>query len=234
MWLGLRWLGRHPGFMVLGALPPLIVGGVFLTLIVICVIHAPALVAWLTPFADTWDTWLVTSFRVLLGAVIVGGAIVLAVLSFSALSLALGTPVYDAIAAAVDKEYGVAGDVEPTSAWQSVLNAFRLLLLAVPIAIGVFLVSLIPIVGSVLGAILGGVAGGRALAMDLTATTMDARGASVSERRALLRRARWQSMGFGVTAYLLFLVPIIAVVAMPSATAGGALLARHLRGERIA
>lgn len=231
LWHGLRWLARHPGLMVLGAVPPLVVGALFLTLIGFLLFQTPELVAWLTPFADGWAAWLTSALRVLLGAVIVGGAVVLAVLSFSAISLAIGTPVYDAIAAAVDREYGLPDEVHPTSMWQSLTNTLKLLLIAMPIAVGVFLVSLIPFVGSILGAVLGAVAGGRALAMDLTATSMDARGLTVAERRAVLRGARWTTMGFGVCAYVLFLVPVIAVIAMPSATAGGALLTRHLRGE---
>jgi CysZ protein len=38
-------------------------------------------------------------------------------------------------------------------------------------------------------------------------------------------------LGFGVTCYLLFLIPLAAVVAMPSAVAGATLLARRLVGE---
>ena len=92
IWRGLRWLVRRPGLTVLGAVPPLIVGTVFLALMIVLLFNLTSLVEWMTPFADTWDSWLVTSFRVLVAAMLLAGATVLFVLTFSALSLAIGAP----------------------------------------------------------------------------------------------------------------------------------------------
>ncbi|MGO3226313.1 MAG: EI24 domain-containing protein, partial [Agrococcus casei] len=176
-------------------------------------------------------------FRVLVAAMLVAGATVLFVLSFSALSLAIGAPVYDAISAAVDKELGVAEPAVERSALASfgkaIADAVRLLLIALPISLAVFLISLIPFVGGVLGAVFGALAGGRALALELTATPMDARDETVGTRRRLLAGSRAKTMGFGVAAYLLFLIPLVAVIAMPAASAGATLLTRELRGEPI-
>ncbi len=47
------------------------------------------------------------------------------------------------------------------------------------------------------------------------------------ERFALLRRNKAVALGFGVVVFLLFLVPLVAVVAMPAAVVGGALLVRQ-------
>ena len=237
IWRGLRWLARRPGLTVLGAVPPLIVGAVFLTLMIVLLFNLTGLVEWLTPFADSWDTWLVTSLRVLGAAMLLAGATVLFVLTFSALSLAIGAPVYDAISAAVDRDLGGVTPVEQStmaSLGKAIGDAVKLLLIALPISLAVFLISLIPFVGGVLGAIFGAFAGGRALALELTGTPMDARGLTLSARRKLLAESRAKTMGFGVGAYLLFVIPLVAVIAMPAASAGATLLSRELRQESIA
>ncbi|MGO1496049.1 EI24 domain-containing protein [Agrococcus casei] len=237
MWRGLRWLVRHPGLTALGAVPPLVVGAVFLGLMIALLFNLNSLVEWMTPFVSGWDDWLITAFRVLVAAMLVAGATVLFVLTFSALSLAIGAPVYDAISAAVDKELGVAEPAAEQSVMASIGktigDAVKLLLIALPISLAVFLISLVPFVGGVLGAVFGAFAGGRALALELMATPMDARDVTLGIRRKLLADSRAKTMGFGVGAYLLFLIPLVAVIAMPAASAGATLLTRELRGEPI-
>ena len=49
-------------------------------------------VDWLTPFADGWARGLATAIRVLVGAALVSGAVLLMVISFTTLTLALGSP----------------------------------------------------------------------------------------------------------------------------------------------
>lgn len=235
LWRGLRWLGGRPGLLVLGAVPPLIVGAVFLTLMIVLLFNVQSLVLWLTPFVEGGPEWLATSLRLLLGVTIVAGAAVLMVLMFAGVSLAVGAPIYDRIAAAVDAELGIRPDLagHENSVWASIGNALKLLIIAIPISLGVFLVSLIPFVGSVLGAVLGAFAGGRALALEMTAGAMDARGVSAADHRKLVGGQRAKTMGFGVATYLLLLVPVIAIVAMPVATVAGVLMARDLHGEPV-
>ncbi|HET8867960.1 MAG TPA: EI24 domain-containing protein, partial [Agrococcus sp.] len=72
---------------------------------------------------------------------------------------------------------------------------------------------------------------GRALARELTGIAGDARGMSLADRRALLRSKPWRTLGFGIVAYLLLLVPGLAVIATPVAIVGATLLVRDLRGE---
>ena len=46
------------------------------------------------------------------------------------------------------------------------------------------------------------------------------------ERRRMLGARRTTTLGFGVVAYLLFLIPFGAVLVMPAAVAGATMLAR--------
>jgi CysZ protein len=47
----------------------------------------------------------------------------------------------------------------------------------------------------------------------------------------MLRAHRSRSLGFGVLTYLLFLIPGAAVIVMPAAVAGAALLSRNVLAE---
>ena len=110
-------------------------------------------------------------------------------------------------------------------------DAVVLIGMAIGTALVVFLVGLLPLVGTVLGLAVGAVLGGRALARELTGIAGDARGMSLADRRALLRSKPWRTLGFGIVAYLLLLVPGLAVIATPVAIVGATLLVRDLRGE---
>lgn len=234
---GFRFWAMHPGLAALGAVPPLIVGALVLALMILLVINLPELVVWATPFAQDWDAIWQNVIRVTLGALVAVGTGVFFVLIFSAVSLAVGSPVYERISKAVDDELGMRAPRIELSFWPSlgkaITDALLLLLVAIPLALAVFAIGLVPGIGGFLGFLLGTVVGGRALAIDLTGTSMDARGLSLGQRRKRLR-ANWpRTMGFGIACYLLFLIPAIAVFAMPAATAGATLLTRSLFDETL-
>lgn len=234
---GFGFWSKRPGLAALGAVPPLIVGVLMLVLLAAVISQLPAFVTWATPFAETWAPVWRNIVRFSLGALIVVGSGVLFVLTFSAISLAVGSPVYDRISKAVDDELGMPGPRHELSFWRGVsktiTDALLILIVAIPLAIAVFAVGLLPVVGSFLGLVLGAIVGGRALAIDLTGTPMDARGFTLGQRRKKLRASWPRTMGFGVACYLLFLIPGVAVLAMPAATAGATLLTRSLFEERL-
>lgn len=226
---------RSPGLMAVGAVPALIVGAIMLTLIIVVSLQVGGWAAALTPFADGWAPFWSDTLRLALALGILVGAVVLCVLTFAAITLAVGEPFYERISRSVEQRLGgIAAPVELgfwVSLRRGVRDALVLIAMAIGTAIAVFLVGLIPLVGSVLGIVVGGVLGGTALARELTGIPGDARGMTLAERRALLRTHRWRSLGFGIVAYLLLLIPGVAVIAMPVAIVGATLLLRDLRGE---
>lgn len=234
---GFRFWGTRPRLALLGAVPPLIVGAVMLALMVVLALTVGDLAVWATPFADDWDDWLRGLVRFAVSLVVLVGAGALCVLMFAGLTLAVGAAVYERISQAVDDELGMAAPRVELPFWEglgkSVRDALLLAALAVPLGLAVFLVGFVPVIGSLLGVCLGAVVGGRALALELTASPLAARGWTLAQRRAALRARRAESLGFGIACYLLFLVPLVAVFAMPAATAGGTLFARSLAGESI-
>jgi CysZ protein len=226
---------RSPRAMLLGAIPPLIVGLVFVGLLVLVVTRVGDVVTALTPFADGWsDAW-ASSVRLAISVAAVGALVALGVVVFAAVTLLVGDPFYERIWRGVENELGGVPDERETGFWSGLGRSLRdsAALIATSVGIGIVLVLLgvIPIVGQVIGLVAGALVGGRALALELTGFAGDARGMALRDRRRLLGERRAVSLGFGIAVYLAFLVPGGAVIATPAATAGATLLLRTLRGE---
>ena len=240
---GLGLLGRAASFLLrrprlfwLGALPPLVTSVLFVVLLVVLVDHLPGLSSALTPFAEGWSAGLALTARVVVGALLVGGTVLLMVLVFSTLTLALGFPVYDAISEAVDKAFPGAPPAleEPlrTGVVRAVRQSVGLVLVSALGAAVFFGVGFVPVVGQVVAAVGGALFGGWMLVTELVGNPLERRGVlTLRGRRTTLARRRWRSLGLGVPSFLLLSVPFVAVVVFPVATAAGTLLARQLFDE---
>jgi len=234
---GVGYLGRgfgmwitSPKLMLLGALPAVAVGAVYLVGIVLLLVNLDTLVTWATPFADDWAEPVVLTTRVAAALVFVLVAALFVVYTFTAVTLVVGDPFYERIWRAVETNLGNPPTGPERGFWRSLGRAVGdgLRLLAPAVGVGLLLLAsgFIPLVGPLMVAVLGAVLGGWLLAVELTGFAFDARGFTVRERRRALRVRRGVAVGFGAAAYLLFLVPFVAVVAMPSAVAGAAMLSR--------
>jgi CysZ protein len=91
--------------------------------------------------------------------------------------------------------------------------------------------GLVPVLGQTVVPVLQAVAGGFFLAVELLAIPLERRGLHLAGRLRFVWRHRAQTLGFGITAFLLFLVPLMNVLAMPGAVVGATLLVRRLGGE---
>jgi len=230
------WI-TSPRLMFLGAVPALIVGAVYVVGIVFLILNIDPIVMWATPFADTWSDPLQTLTRIAATLALIAVAVVVLAYSYAAVTLLVGDPFYEKIWRAVEVRLGDAPADTEVPFWRSVGRALgdavRLLLPAILVGITVFVCGFIPVIGSVLALTLGAIFGGWLLTVEMTGFAFDARGFTLGQRRRTLGRLRARTMGFGIVTYLLFLVPIAAVVVMPSAVAGAALLSRDAlaRGE---
>jgi CysZ protein len=221
-----------PGLMALGALPALLVGIVVVAAIVLLAINLPAVSEWVTPFADRWDEVWQSAIRFAAGLAVLILAILLAVSTFTAITLAVGDPFYERIWMAVERRLGGFEEGDGPGFWVSIRRgigtATRLLVMSAVLGVTVFLVGLIPVVGAPIAFTIGAFAGGWLVATELLGRPFDARGLTPAEQRALRRGGRGRVLGFGVAVYLVFLIPFAAVLATPAAVAGSALLARRL------
>lgn len=228
---GFRVWGTAPRIMLLGIIPALIVGAVFVALIVVFGTNLERIAGWITPFAEGWDEPFRVGIRFLAGFGLLAVALVVLVYTFTAVTLAVGDPFYESIWRHVEARDGTVPDAGVKGFWRSfgrgLGDALRLVIPALLIGIGIFAVGFIPIVGQLLGPVLGATVGGWFLTLELTGRAFDARGATFAQRRQALGAQRATTLGFGVATYLLFLIPLGAVVTMPAAVAGATMLARR-------
>jgi len=221
--------------MLLGVLPALVVFVALLFLLLALAQFAPTVATWLTPFPGTWGQETRTLLRAALVVALVVGGVALSLVLYTALTLALGAPIYDRISRAVEDAHGgIAAEVRRRvlpQVVEAIANALRVIVTAAGLGLAVAVIGLVPVVGTVAAAVIAAVGAGRIIAGELIATPCDARGLTVGERRLLLRRHRSRALGFGLSCYLVFLIPGGAVLLTPAAVAGATLLARDLLGE---
>jgi CysZ protein len=109
----------------------------------------------------------------------------------------------------------------------------RILIPTILIAIALFVIGFVPVVGQILVPVLGAFFGGWFLTLELTGLAFEGRGMTLKDRRIALRSRRARTLGFGVASYVSFLIPLGAVIMMPAAVAGATLLARSALGEDV-
>jgi CysZ protein len=218
--------------MALGLIPAAIVGILFLTGIVALAYFLPGITVAITPFADGWPGLWATVLRATIGTAVVGAALVLVAVSFTALTLIVGDPFYERIWRAVEVDLGQIPGGATIDAdygfWRSARDAVALFAKGIAIAILAALIGLIPAAGGVLATVFAVVMTGSLIADELSSRALTARGIDAPGRRALMRGHRARILGFGVATQLCFMIPLGAVVTMPAAVAGATHLSRSL------
>lgn len=232
---GLGLIVRRRRLLLTGAVPPLLTSVVFTAVLVGLLTQLDRLAGWLTPFADGWAPGTATAVRVLVGLALVAGAALLMVITFSALTLALGGPIYDKISEFVDEELGAPPGVVEEPVIRSLGRGLRqsVALIAVSVLVGLVLLlaGFVPVVGQTLVPVVSAVFGGWMLAIELVGSAFERRGQlRLADRRVALRRRRARVLGFSVPTFLLLTVPFAAVIVFPVAMAAGTILARELLG----
>jgi len=228
---GLRLWLTDPRLMLTGALPALIVALVYAAGIVALALNADSLAAAITPFASSWDATLRDVVRALASAALFVGGVLLVVFTFTAVTLAIGGPFYEAISRRVEARLGDAPEPVEPGFWaglgRGLAETLRVLATTAGIALVLFGLGLIPVVGQTVVPVLAALTGGWFLALELTAFAFEARGVPGRSKRRMLSADRPRTLGLGVVTYLLFLVPFAAVIVMPAAVAAGTRLARE-------
>jgi uncharacterized protein involved in cysteine biosynthesis len=231
---GLGIFARTPGLWAMGLLPALIALVALGILLGVLVAELGSLVGALTPFAAAWDPSTRDAVRFVVGLAVVAGSLWLAMVSYTALAIAIGQPFYEAIARRVDEAEGGLDAPVPHTPWlRDVGRALRdgLFLVILTAGLGVLMLVLgfVPLIGQTVVPVVGACVTGFFLSVELSSVALERRGFRVGDRLRMLWRRKLLAVGFGVAAFLLFLIPLGAVLGMPGAIAGGTLLARRLR-----
>ncbi|MGW3494783.1 EI24 domain-containing protein [Streptomyces sp. NPDC001020] len=237
---GQRWAAGHGRAYGFGLLPGLITVALYAAALVALAVYGDDLVTWATPFADHWSSPWGGLFRGFLAAVLFALALLLAVLTFTAVTLLLGQPFYESLSERVDRSVSPDGGApqSPHSLWRelwiSARDSLRVVVRAALWGILLFALGFLPFVGQTVIPALGFFVTGFFLTEELTAVALQRRGVELRERLALLRARKTLAWGFGTPLTVAFLVPFVAVFLMPGAVAGATLMARDLLDEDTA
>jgi CysZ protein len=235
---GLRMWVTAPRLMMIGAVPALLVAAVYAVALVLLAVNLEGIAEWSTPFAAGWQEPFRSVVRVAAALGILAVTALLAVYTFVSLTLLIGDPFYERIWRTVENRLGGVSDEHEQPFWPSVLRgtgeALRMLAATAGIGVLLFAGGFLPVVGQTVVPVLAALVGGWFLAIELTGFAFEARGFRLRERRRALGASRARALGFGVAAYLIFLVPLGAVIVMPAAVAGATLLTRGVLEARPA
>ena len=229
---GQRWAIRHGRDWRFGMIPALLTLVGYAAALVVLALWGADFVDWATPFADHWASPWPGLFRGLLTALLFGGGLLIALISFTAVTLLVGQPFYEALAERVDRAEGGAPEPPDRPLWRelwiSAVDSLRVLVRVAAFGIVLFAAGFLPFVGQTVVPAAGFCVSGFFLAVELSAVAFQRRDVPMTVRLRLMRGRLLLCLGFGVPLVLAFLVPFAAVPLMPGAVAGATLLAREL------
>jgi CysZ protein len=229
---GLGLVLSSPKMMLLGLIPALITGALYAAGLITLIAFIDDVALAVTWFADGWGTFWRQLMQIIGGAAVLGLAGLLGVLTFTAVTLVVGDPFYEKISRRVEQRYGGVPDEVESPFWESlrrsIADSLRLIGMSILVGIPLFLAGLLPFVGQTVVPVIGALVGGWLLALELTGVPFERRGLRLRHRRLELRKRRPISLGFGAAVFVCFLVPLGAVLLMPAAVAGAALLSRKV------
>lgn len=229
-WAGFRMWKTKTGLMALGLVPGFLTALLFAALFVAVFVASDDAGRW---FAQrvAGEAWWAELLAFATTLAILGGALLATIYAFVTVTSIVGQPFFEALSHSIDDSMGA---VPPGPNWpwwrnaaRGVGEAIRLGFLTLPLSMGLALMGLLPGIGTITAWIAGALLGGWFVALEFTAVPFERRGLRLRDRRRLLAKRRAYTLGFGAMAYVMSAFAPLAVVMMPSAVAGGTLLARE-------
>ena len=186
-----------------------------------------AAVAWMVGFVPGWLEWLGAGLAFLLYVL----GVVVALWAFAFVSVLLASPFLGTLSARAEHEAFGDGPNHHESMAGAVASALaregRKLAYHLPRLACLFLLTLVPVVNAA-APLLWFVFGAWMLAVHFVDFASENRGLKLDDTLALLRDNRGPAFGFGAAVALLMAVPFAALVVIPAAVCGGAVLWRRL------
>lgn len=219
---GFVFLVKRPRLWPLAILPALLAAALVSGGCVLGLYAAPSVEAFLAPDPARVPPW----FSGILAVTVWTATIAAAIALGFAGALLLAAPVLDKLSQETEREArGEAAAASPGTVWE-VKQALRSAVYFLAAAPGVFLLGLIPMVGPPLAALWAG----RALSFQLTDPALARHGLDFASRRAWHRGFWAESLGFGLLALLVLLVPCANFLLAPALVIGATLLVIELQG----
>ncbi len=242
---GFGLLVRRPKLLLTGMLPAVLTTAILLGAMIALIANIGHLATVVTPFANGWSGGVRLVTRLAAGFALVGVAVLLGLVGFTAVTLTVGGPFYEHIAERIEDELGVTEGHLDRPWWKLLLAGARddivLLLRSLMFTIPLFLAGFLPVAGQTVVPVLVVLVTAWFMALEVVAVPFYRRGFGLRKRMTLLRPRRALVVGLGLPAALLCMIPLLAIVVMPVAFAGGVLvaldtlgLAKHRRPPRTA
>ncbi len=237
-WRGVRAWSSDPAAMAIGLLPGLITMALFIAAFVMLGWGLDEVTSWIADRVVGTDSGVHGAVQIVAALALIGGAVLVAVYAFVSVTTVVGQPFFERLSHRVDSRLGTVHVAVEWPWWRNaargVGEGIRLALLTVPLSGMLVVIGLIPGVGTIISWILGVVIGGWFVALEFTAIPFERRGMVLSDRRRILAVKRARTLGFGAMAFVMSAVPPLAILTMPSAIAGGTMLARRAIDEDTA
>jgi CysZ protein len=231
---GLGLLASRPKLLLIGVLPAILTTAILLGAIIALVANLGHLSALVTPFAADWSGGWRMAARFAAGLALSGTAVSLGLVGFTAVTLTVGGPFYERIAERIEDELGVTQGRVDQSGRKLFLLGVRdgivLVLRSLMFSILLFLAGFLPVAGQSVIPVLGALVTAWFMALEVVAVPFYRRGIGLRHRTAMLRRRRMLAVGLGLPAALLCMIPLVSIVVMPVAFAGGVLVAQDVLG----
>ena len=238
---GVRYFGqgfgilvRRPRLLLIGMLPAVLTTAILLGGMIALIVNVGHFAALATPFANGWPGSGRLVARLAAGLALVGVAVLLGLVGFTAVTLTVGGPFYERIAERIEDDLGVTAGHLDLPWWKQFLSGVRdgiiLLLRSALFTIPLFLAGFLPVVGQSVVPVLVALVTAWFMAVEVVAVPFYRRGIGLRRRTAMLRRRRMLAVGLGLPATLLCMIPLLAIVVMPAAFAGGVLVAQDTLG----
>lgn len=234
---GIALFLKRPGLWLLGLTPVAVSAGVVLVMVFFLAFLLDDFTAWVTPFADAWPTWIRGTVRVSIGLAVIASFLLGVVLLFAEVTNVIGQPFFEIISDRIEKERGNAPAGADAAWWTTLPRATLESVITVTVwlcfVIPLFAASFLPVVGQTLIPVIATIVSGYFVALEVLQIPLERRGMKLRQRITFHwdRSHRPEALGFGIAAVLLFLVPLMNVVAMPGAIVGATLLVRRLTGD---
>lgn len=193
---------------------------------------------WTPPSSPPW--WLgclYFAYEALLAVVLVLFALVVGTLVLIVLSNVFSAPFKDLLSEEVER-IAIGRTGPPFSftrmlreVWRTIVIELAKLALYLAVMLPLLLVNLIPAVGSVIYSVVGFLFTAIYFAVDYVDWPASRRDRGLRYRAGMVKRHFWPMFGFGTGVWLFLFIPLVNLLFMPAAVAGGTLLFLDLEGE---
>ncbi|MGD0561407.1 MAG: EI24 domain-containing protein, partial [Streptosporangiaceae bacterium] len=148
---GFGLLVSRPKLLLIGMLPAVLTTVILLGGMIALIVNVGHLAALVTPFANGWSVGEREVARVAAGLALVGGAVLLGLVAFTAVTLVVGGPFYEHIAERIEDDLGVTeGRLQLSwrkQLWWGIRDGIASLLRSGMFTVPLFIAGFLPVVG---------------------------------------------------------------------------------------